>query len=64
MNIQQAARELTKEIEKATAVKYELNPNVILEPGWKNLLGSVEANMNKLMPTMIKFFKAHPELLE
>lgn len=62
--LKQLAKELAKEIEKDTSVRNPLNPNVIEEDGWKNFLGSVEKNMEVTLPTILKFIKKNPELLE
>jgi len=61
--IKQAAKELAKEIENETSVKNPLNPNVIEEGGWKNFLGSVERNMEVILPTILEYIKKNSELL-
>lgn len=62
--LKQVAKELSKEIEKSTSIRNPLNPNVIEEDGWKNFLGSVEKNMEVTLPTILKFIKNNPEIME
>ena len=62
--LKKASKDLAKLIEDATAERYELNPKVILEPGWKNFLGSIEHNLFKSLPVILKYIKANPQLLE
>lgn len=61
--IKHAARELAKDYKSATAVREELNPNVILAEGSVNLLGSVEKNMEVILPVVLEYLKTQPELL-
>jgi hypothetical protein len=61
--IKTAAQELAKDIKDATAFREELNPNVILTEGWTNFLGSVEKNMEVVLPVVLEYLKTQPELL-
>lgn len=62
--LKKSSKELAKRIENDTSVRYELNPNVVLEPGWKNFLGSIESNLFKTLPIVLKYIKENPQLLE